>query len=105
MESHLLFKEITTLLQNNGGENLVTVDLCNKSGVADYIIIVTGTSNRHSITLAEKSITLLKKHNIKNIRVDGLQVANWIAIDCGKLVLHIFLEEVREYYAIEKIWQ
>jgi len=105
MESKILFKNITTIIQDNGGENLVTVDLSKKAGIADYIIIVTGTSSRHSITLAEKVIGLLKENKIKDITVDGLQFANWIAIDCGSIVIHIFLEEVRNYYEIEKIWQ
>lgn len=95
--------EICELLQQNGGVDLLNVNLADKSPITSRAIIVSGTSARHCNTLAEKSIELLKKYKIIP-KVDGLQTAQWVAIDAGQLVIHVFLPEVRAYYKIEQIW-
>lgn len=105
MKSENLFKEISSILEENKAINLFTVDLTDKAGIADYVIVATGTSNKHNSTLADKIITQLKKLANKNIRVDGMEFSNWIALDAGNIVVHIFLEEVRDYYNIERIWK
>lgn len=105
MNSENLFKEVYSILEENKAINLFTVDLTDKSSIADYVIVATGTSNKHNSTLADKIVTQLKKLENKDIKVDGMEFSNWIAIDSGNIVIHIFLEEVRDYYNIEKIWK
>lgn len=95
---------IEEVLTQNGAINLVAVNLQDSNNITDNVIIVTATSTTHAKTLAEKTLILLKQHKCTSIHVDGLDSANWIAIDSGNTVIHIFLEPVRQYYKIEKIW-
>ncbi|MGV3278760.1 ribosome silencing factor [Rickettsiales bacterium LUAb2] len=96
---------INQILINNGGLDIVTINISKKTSMADYLIVVSATSSRHAITLAEKCITELKQAGVKNIKAEGLTFGDWIAIDTNNIIIHVFKSEVREYYAIEQIWQ
>ena len=91
-------------LDDNKALDINSLSLKGKSDIADYLIIATGTSSRHVSSLAEKTVDDLKKNNIKNVNTEGLDKGDWVLIDGGDIIIHLFREEVREFYDIEKLW-
>lgn len=85
--------------------NVITIDLSNKSDIADYIIIATGTSRRHLSTLAEKIHRSAKNEKMKILGIDGEETGDWIVMDLEDVIVHLFREEVREYYKIQELWK
>ena len=96
---------IVTQLEDNKALDIISIDLKGKSDIADFLVIATGTSNRHVGSLSENLITELKKDGIKNIKAEGINKSDWVLIDSGDVIVHIFRKEVREFYNLEKLWQ
>jgi ribosome-associated protein len=82
----------------------VTINLDEQNGIADYMIIATGTSTRHVSALAQKLKERLEGRGHKGVRIEGLSQSDWVVIDAGDVVVHIFRPEVRSFYNIEKMW-
>ena len=80
------------------------IDLDGKSSVADHMIIATGRSGRHVSALADHVLRKLKETGSGRARVAGLPNADWVLIDVGDVVVHLFRPEVREFYNLERIW-
>lgn len=97
-------EQIVSELDKLKAENIVVIDLKGKSSIADYMIIAAGSSSRHTNSMAQKIIEFLKTHKIKKISVEGLQKSDWILIDAGDILLHLFQQETREFYNLEKMW-
>jgi ribosome-associated protein len=76
-----------------------------KSEQADNMVIASGTSNRHVASIAEKLISSLKKELGLRVKTEGMGNSDWILIDCGDVVIHVFREEVRDFYQLERLWQ
>jgi ribosome-associated protein len=85
--------------------NIETIDLRGQTAIADYMVVCTGTSTRAVAALAEKLEQRLKAIGHNHIRVEGKELANWVILDAGDVIVHIFRPEVREYYNIEKMWR
>lgn len=92
-------------LDNSKAENIVSIDIQGKSSIADHMVIASGRSHRHVAAVAEHLLTALKDAGFGNARVEGLSSADWVLIDSGDIVIHVFRPEVREFYNIEKMWQ
>jgi ribosome-associated protein len=99
-----LHEEMQFILKNNGATNIEFFDITKNNTVADYIIIATGTSTRHLVTLRDKVVANLKASKRKFLGSEGEETANWIVVDCESVIIHLFRQEVREYYKIEDIW-
>lgn len=84
--------------------DIVTIPLKDGSALADYIIVASGTSTRHVSALAEKIQEKLNKAGNKNVRIEGLGQSDWVVLDAGDIIVHIFRPEVRSFYNIEKMW-
>ncbi|MCD8562542.1 MAG: ribosome silencing factor [Alphaproteobacteria bacterium] len=84
--------------------DIVTIEMDAQSGIADYMIVASGTSSRHVAALAEKLKERLEARGVKGIRLEGLSQADWVAMDAGDVLVHLFRPEVREFYNIEKMW-
>lgn len=84
--------------------DIVTIDLKDQSTIADYIVIASGTSSRQVSALSDHVAKSLKEAGVKSIRTEGLPKADWVLVDGGDIVIHIFRPEVRNFYNIEKIW-
>ena len=69
------------------------------------MVIASGTSNRHVVSMAEKLISVVKKDFKVSVRTEGIVNADWVLIDCGDVIVHIFRQEVRDFYQLERIWQ
>ena len=96
----LLVSELDKLKANN----IVLIDLKDKSPLADFMIIAGGNSSRHVNSMAQKSVEFLKDNKVKNISIEGMKNSDWVLIDAGNVVLHLFQHETREFYNLEKMW-
>ena len=95
---------IERILDNNKAKNITTINLENKSYIADYMIIASGTSSRHLQALAEILVTELKKIGLENCRIEGAESNEWKLVDTNDIIVHIFHPEKREFYDLEKMW-
>ena len=84
--------------------DITTIDLDDQTGLADYMIIASGTSSRHVAAMAEKLKDKLSMLQIKNVKIEGLSQADWVVIDAGDIIVHLFRPEVREFYNMERMW-
>ena len=99
-----LISDIVCFLEKEKIYEIVSIPLEGKSQEADFMIISSGSSSRQVTTVSEKLLEYLKiNHNILS-KVEGLETANWVLIDCGDILVNIFKPEVREYYQLEKMW-
>ena len=95
---------IISTLDNNKAQDIVSIDLKDKSSVADYMIIASGTSSRHIQALSEQVLEKLKDSGIKDSKIEGKDSAEWKLVDGIDLIIHIFHPEKRKFYELEKIW-
>ena len=95
---------ILSRLDDMKAEETVTIDLRGKSAFSDYMIVTTGRANRHVGAIAENVTKALKENGIRNIHVEGLPNCDWVLIDSGDVVVHVFRPEVREFYNLERLW-
>ena len=98
-------KEIViNTLDLNKAQDIVTIDLKDKSSMADYMIIASGTSSRHIQSLSEQVLNKLKDNGIKESKIEGKDSSEWKLVDGIDLVIHIFHPEKRKFYELEKMW-
>lgn len=92
-------------LDDSKAEDIVSINIQGKSSLADYMVVASGRSSRHVAAAADHLISALKDAGVGYPRVEGLSNADWVLIDAGDIIVHVFRPEVREFYAIEKMWQ
>jgi ribosome-associated protein len=97
-------KLILSRLDDMKAEETVTIDLRGKSAFSDYMIVTTGRANRHVGAIAENLAKGLKETGIKSIHIEGLPNCDWVLIDSGDVIVHVFRPEVREFYNLERLW-
>jgi ribosome-associated protein len=85
-------------------EDTVTIDLTGKSSLADYMVVTTGRSNRQVGAIADRVVEDLHKAGIRDTRVEGQPQCDWVLIDAGDVIVHVFRPEVRTFYNLEKMW-
>jgi ribosome-associated protein len=91
-------------LDDAKAEDTVTLDLRGQSSICDYMVVTTGRSNRHVGAVAEQVLDDLAQAGLNGLRVEGMPHCDWVLIDAGDLVVHVFRAEVRAFYALEKMW-
>ena len=99
-----LKKIILEDLDSNKALDIISIDLKNKSSMADFMIIASGTSSRHIQALSEQVLEKLKANGVKNSKIEGKESSDWKLVDGIDLIIHIFNPEKRKFYEIEKIW-
>ena len=99
-----LKKIILNTLDSNKALDIISIDLTNKSSMADYMIIASGTSSRHIQALSEMLLEKLKKNGIENCHLEGRDSYDWNLIDANDIIIHIFHPEKRKFYDLEKMW-
>ena len=97
-------KTIHKVLSDNKAKDITKINLEKKSSIADFMIICSGTSNRHVISLSNYLMEALKKENLNTLNVEGIRNGDWVLVDAGDIIIHLFRSEVREYYGLEKMW-
>ena len=104
MEVFEIKNKIEKILDNNKAQKIITINLKNKSYIADYMIIASGTSSRHLQSLSEILVTELKKIGLNDCRMEGKDSSDWKLVDAYDVIVHIFHPEKREFYDLEKMW-
>ena len=104
MKTMDLKKDIERMLDNNKAKNITSINLKNKSYIADYMIIASGTSSRHLQALSEILVTELKKIGLNECRLEGRESNDWKLVDAQDIIVHIFHPEKRDFYDLEKMW-
>ena len=105
MEKNTNLKSIILdTLDSNKALDIISIDLKNKSSMADYMIIASGTSSRHIQALSEQVLEKLKNNGVKNSKIEGKESLDWKLIDGIDLIVHIFNPDKRKFYELEKIW-
>ena len=99
-----LKKIIIKTLYSNKALDIVSIDLKDKSSIADYMIVASGTSSRHIQSLSEQVLEKFKTNGLKNCKIEGKDSAEWKLVDGIDIVVHIFNPEKRKFYELEKIW-
>ena len=97
-------KNIEKILDKNKAKNITSIDLKNKSYIADYMIIASGTSSRHLQALSEILVVELKKIGLEKCRIEGRESNDWKLVDTNDIIVHIFHPEKRKFYDLEKMW-
>ena len=95
---------ILETLDNNKALDIVSIDLKDKSSIADYMIIASGTSSRHIQSLSEQVLDKFKEYGLRQCKIEGRDSTGWKLVDGIDIVVHIFNPEKREFYELEKIW-
>lgn len=96
-------KLVLDSVEDSKAENITSINIAGKSALGDYMVVVSGRSNRHVTAIADHLIDDLKAEGI-SARVEGLETGDWVLIDSGDVIVHIFRPEIREFYNIEKMW-
>ena len=95
---------IEKILDDNKAKNITSINLKNKSYIADYMVIASGTSSRHLQALSEILVTELKKIGMNNCKIEGKDSKDWKLVDTQDIIVHIFHPEKREFYDLENMW-
>jgi ribosome-associated protein len=99
-----LLARIVKSLDDDKADDIVTIDLVGRSSLADALVIASGTSTRHVSAMAEHLARRLKEEGHGSAKIEGLSQGDWVVIDAGDVIVHIFRPEVRSYYDLEGIW-
>lgn len=99
-----VLETVTSSLEDSKAEEIITIDIQDKTAIADYMVIASGRSHRHVSAVADQLLRKLKETKVP-AKVEGLESADWVLIDVGDVIVHLFRPEVREFYALEKMWQ
>ena len=95
---------IKTSLENDKAEDVVVIDLAEKSSIADYMVIASGRSHRQVGAMAEHLVEKIKACGVGGVPVEGAERCDWVLIDGGDVIVHLFRPEVRQFYSLEKMW-
>ena len=100
-----LLPRIVAALEDDKAEEVVTIDLRGRSSMADAMVVATGRSSRQVAAISEKLVDRLKSECGIIARTEGRETGDWVLIDAGDVIVHVFRPEVRDFYQIEKMWQ
>ncbi|MGR3792861.1 ribosome silencing factor [Vannielia litorea] len=100
-----MLAHILKSLEDDKAEEIVTIDLAGKSTIADHMVICSGRSTRQVAAISEKLVDRLKQDFGTQCKVEGKDAGDWVLIDTGDVIVHVFRPEVRDFYQLEKMWQ
>jgi ribosome-associated protein len=104
LTSEALLAAILSSLEDDKAEDIVTIDLRGRSDMADYMVICSGRSSRQVAAISEKLVDRLKQEFRRASKIEGKETGDWVLIDTGDVIVHVFRPEVREFYQLEKMW-
>jgi ribosome-associated protein len=102
--SDSILAAILTSLDENKAEDVVQIDLRGKTAIGDYMVVCSGRSSRQVAALSEKLVETLKQTFGRNSRLEGKNTGDWVLVDTGDVIVHVFRPEVREFYRLEEMW-
>jgi ribosome-associated protein len=103
-ESNTLLKTILSSLDGDKAQDVISIPLAGKSTIADYMVIASGSSSRHLMAMADRLERNLKNFGTRPLGSEGGHSGDWILVDAGDVIVHLFRPEVREFYQLEKMW-
>ena len=103
-DSDVLLSAILASLEDDKAEDLISIPLDGKSEMADHMVVASGRSSRQVVSISEKLAEQLKHDHGLIVRIEGKDTGDWVLIDAGDVIVHVFRPEVREFYQIEKMW-
>jgi ribosome-associated protein len=103
-DSEALLGHVTAWLDDAKAENVVVIDIRGKSSIGDYMVVASGRSDRHVGAIADQIHQKLKDAGFGRTRVEGQPQCDWVLVDIGDIIVHVFRPEVREFYNLEKMW-
>ncbi len=104
-ETDQLLQLVLDALDDLKAREVAVLDVRGKTSVTDYMVVASGTSERHVHALAEKVVEKLAEHKIKPLGVEGEYARDWMLVDVGDVIVHVMLPETRNFYQLEKLWQ
>ena len=105
LEPRALLAIILEILDDHQAEDVVVIDLEGKSTIGDYMVVASGRSSRQVSALAEYLVQALKSKGLRGITPEGMRQGDWVLIDAGDVIIHLFRPEVRDFYSLEKMWE
>lgn len=99
-----LLDTILAALDDSKAEDTISIDITGKSSLSDHMVITSGRSNRHVGAVADQITQALKAAGYGKPRIEGLSTCDWVLVDAGDIIVHVFRPEVREFYNLEKMW-
>ncbi|MEN4911052.1 ribosome silencing factor [Erwinia amylovora] len=104
MQGQALQDFVVDKIDDLKGQNIVTIDVRGKSSITDCMIICTGTSTLHVVSIAEHVVQAARLAGLRPFNVDGRAAADWVVVDLGEVIVHVMQEESRQLYELEKLW-
>lgn len=105
MQTEELLDIVTTTLDDNKGRSIKVINVRGKTSVTDYMVIATGTSERHLKALSDHVVEEVKKQAFKPLGVEGERSGEWVLLDLGDVIVHVMTAQTREFYQLEKLWE
>ena len=102
--SEMLLSCIIKSLSENKAEDITTIDLRGRTSIGDYMVVASGRSTRQVSSISQKLVDILKTELGRISKVEGKDAGDWVLIDTGDVIVHVFRPEVREFYQVEKMW-
>ncbi len=103
-QADALHKLILESLDDDQAQEVTSIPLAGKSSIGDYMVIASGRSTRHVAAVAEHLAERIKREFGRPVRIEGLPVADWVLLDAGDVIIHLFRPEVRSFYNLERMW-
>lgn len=99
-----ILKQVHAALEEMKAKDSIEIDVRGKTSIADYLVVVSGTSTRHVKSIADEVVQFAKKCGVMPLGVEGEREAEWVLVDLGDVIVHVMLPRVREFYALERLW-
>jgi ribosome-associated protein len=105
MQSNELLTLILAALDDGKGNDIKVIDVKDKTSITDYMVIASGTSDRHVVSLANRVVEKAKEKQLIPLGVEGQNTGEWVLVDLGDAIIHVMKPQTREFYQLEKLWQ
>jgi ribosome-associated protein len=99
-----VLQAVKSSLDHDKADDVVVLDLAGKTSIADYMIVASGTSKRHIAAMSDHILEKVKEIGATSVATEGTGYCDWVLIDSGDVVVHLFRPEIREFYALERLW-
>jgi ribosome-associated protein len=103
-EADETLRVVLACLDDMKAEDITTIDLAGKTSIGDYMVVASGRSQRHVSAVADNVVEKVEEAGVHRVRVEGLKQSDWVLIDAGDVIVHVFRPEVRGFYNLEKMW-
>ena len=104
LDTNETLRLVLARLDDMKAEDTITIDLRGKSAIADFMVVTSGRSNRHVGSVADRVLEDLHGAGVRDVRVEGMPLCDWVLIDAGDVIVHVFRPEARAFYCLEKMW-